>query len=182
MNKEEMNIDWESKYRIMKKKLNDLKDLRHDSVRVDLIDLKKKIEEHRKIHEMSVHELRQQNSQLEQNINELKHLRNDLDRKSSIISNLKKEISFKDLTLKIILQYPLIRVINCNKNKYEISTSGNQTLLFTLLKENEYTYSPQRLPNWISIPQFLKDTITFDLNKLSDFCSALSIAIQDNLH
>jgi len=178
-NKED-TIDWELKYRTMKKKLSELKDLRYDSVRADIDDLKKKVAEHRKIHEISIKELRQQNSQMKLAIEELENMKKDIERKTQTITKYKRDIAGKDSTLKIVLQYPYLRVNGASKGRYQISACENDSMQFELIKDDSYTYRPHSLPNWSSIPDFMLNEICFDISKLNDFCMAVTETISNH--
>lgn len=137
-----LEIEFERKYRVINKKLQELQNYRIDSVRADIDDLKKKIGEHRRVHELVVKELRQQNGELRNIIQERQYGCTEVERLRDSNLRLCRTLQMHDSVLNAFLKHPTFRVYVTGKSTYEIR-SGNDSLVFTL------TASPEHMGSYI---------------------------------
>lgn len=161
---------YEGQYKTMKKKLKELKNLRIDSVREDIEDLKGKIIEHKKIHAISVKELQQQNERLRTTISEINKAQRQMKEMNNKISNLKRKIVAKESSLGEILQYPELHVHYISEHLYQISVGSSEKWIFTLAtKSDMYQYTPYVLPS-PKMPEFCSKTVQFERVGIDNFC------------
>ena len=172
-------IDYKAKAEEMKELYTELRNLRIDSVKIDIEDLKEKIKEHKKIHQLSIEEIRKYNLSLENKIHESKNVKNSLTSLQSSILKSKRELSLKDPTLAKVFSYDSLHLLDKNKNNYLIGKGKNDEFQFVLTKTNSgYTYQGYHVPHDISsdkdISEWVESSIEFTdryLDKLLHLCA-----------
>ncbi|OHT10428.1 hypothetical protein TRFO_20312 [Tritrichomonas foetus] len=118
-------INWEEKYIHLKKKYKELVNIRVDSVKKDTANLKKKIEEHRKIHEISVRELKQQNNELRTMVEDLESAKKDIETMTKSIIQFREYLIHTDKILEVVLTLPNCSVACIGDKKYRVTVNTN---------------------------------------------------------
>lgn len=186
MNSTDDDADLEAKYHLVKKKYQELKKLRIDSVAADTEDLRKKVEEHRRVHELAVQELREQNQALKNLVTESERTRAEIERISDSNAHLLRQLQLRDPILKVILKYPDFRVRILSQGKYEISYRDGKDYVFILSQSpgpsDSIEYSSVRYPPRLARQpnmDFVGQKITFSSSELVSFCTLVSRAVKN---
>lgn len=179
---DEIDSEWYHKYKSIKSKYKELKKIRIESVITDTEDLKQKIEEHKKIHETSINELNQQNSDLQESIQDVDIARKDIRRLKESISSIQQKLKNYDVILKEFVGRKnfLIKCIGHHLYQitYEDNTNQNRNSLTFIIgcHDNGFTY--KFVKTNFSIPKqfnFLYQEIIF--KNLNDFVANLLKAL-----
>lgn len=161
--------DMRKKYLSLKEKYNELMNLRIDSMRDNIEDLQKKIERHRKIHEIAVGELKRQNEELARVQADIRVAQADVDELERANKRVVEHLIEKDRALEVLLEYPEFEVQCKGVGVFEISCRG---FAFTLRRrsETEYKYQPISVPKEIDTPDsFVSKSIAFSSDDLRNF-------------
>ena len=137
--------DWETSYKLMKDNYEELYKLRHTSVSEDSEELERKIEEHKKIHEISTNELKMQNEQLKEELKRGEEKRKKVEQLKKNISNLQSRLTMKEPIFQTAFKYQeKIRFVNGKKGRYMFEAGNDGQVLFELIRgeNNEITYHP----------------------------------------
>ena len=137
--------DWETSYKLMKDNYEELYKLRHTSVSEDSAELERKIEEHRKIHEISTAELKSQNEQLITELKRSEEKKKKVEQLKKNIANLQSKLSMKEPIFQTAFKYqPQIRLVNGKKGSYMFEAGNNGQVLFEITRNenNDLTYNP----------------------------------------
>lgn len=177
------SIDWKTKAHAMKDMYEQLVDLRIDSVKYDIEEIRAKIEEHKKIHELAVKELTRQNQNLREKIEEAKSFKQGLSSVQSSIIKSRRELSMKDPILKKVFKHEELHLLNKSKNMYLIGKGSDYQYQFVIWKSSDdYIYEPVQVPSDIKeggnfgndITKWVREKITVDeknFDKLLDACA-----------
>jgi hypothetical protein len=176
---------FEERYHAIKKKYDELYNLRVTSVRTDSEDLRQKIEEHRRIHEIAVRELRTQNEELAQSGTRRSSIDRDIRRLEDSIGHVKHELQARDSVLNAFLKYPDFRVTITEKGVYHISWGNRDQLQFTLTRDE---HAGKLLFTSIKTPAELQSCqktdfvnlgrLTFEQKSVGGFCQTLRDGIE----
>lgn len=182
---ENNSINWADKYANIKSKFKELQSIRIDSVQIDTDDLRKKILEHQKVHEISVKELKQQIQESQDEINDLQLAQKDIENLEMYITKIRESIASYDKVMNIVMRYRPLRVKCIGPSKYEITYDYNpknpESFIFTIeLKQDKqsnkeyFQYEPRRYPlnydklsqirstmSFIDLKQFLETILNF---------------------
>ena len=185
MTAQDEDFDIEAKYHLVKKKYQELRNLRIDSVAADTEDLRKKADEHRRIHELAVKELRAQNDELKRMIQDAESTRVEMERVKDSNSQLSRQLQMRDPILSAFLKRPGFRLRVLGKQHYEISYGDGKDFVFTLApstRESGYVsyesvvYPPQLARQ--SETMFVSSHITFRTSEMAGFCDTLCRGIK----
>jgi hypothetical protein len=124
--------EMEAAYQAVKKKYQELKALRIESVLADSADLRQKIEEHRRVHARSVAELQAQNNELRKLIQQADSTRSEVDRLADSVAKIRAHLQQRDPVLAVFLKYPIFTVRSVGRRIFEIRAGGGDPLAFTL--------------------------------------------------
>lgn len=149
---------WKERYKSIKKKLKELQNLRKDSVNADIKDLREKIEEHKRVHQITIKNIQNENAILKQQIDKIEEAKDSIQDLESSISNLKTEIKRYDPNLRIILDFPRLKIVSINNREgfskidrqmlYTIACGPNDIWVFDIYKNNDkIVYHPNSVPN-----------------------------------
>lgn len=174
-------IDWESLYHSARKKLSEARELRCEAVRADTEELHKKMAYFERVHRTCVAELEQQNAELEAMISDTTSARIEIDHLQDSIAQLRRDIGSKDRTLRVIMQYPEIRVNAIDGTAYEIAVGENDAVVLRLDHTTQYTSEPIHVPVGVRLPQFIREPVTFREDALSGFCQSLVSFVRSDL-
>ena len=145
-----MKSDWKTSYESMRKSLEELQALRHTSVKQDADDLERKIEEHRKIHEISTAELKNQNQQLIDELKRTEEKKKKIIQLKKNIQNLQAKLSNKEPLFSQAFKYqPIIRLTDGTKGEYIFEAGTDNIMKFSLKRQEEnsgFIYEPIQLP------------------------------------
>lgn len=170
----EQEISLEEKYHSLKKKYNELHNLRIESVIDDSNDLREKIEEHQRVHQIAVNELRQQNEQMRTIINEIESAKDAIESLKNSNRMLRERIGKMDPTAKILLQHPEMKVKCIGKGEFKIAIGDNNEFVFELQRESKSQYQTNPI-NWPKtgrqIPEIICKNVVFEYEDLDDFCT-----------
>ena len=171
-NSSENEINWKEKYISLKKKLKELRNIRIDSPKKDAEDLRKKIAEHQKVHEISVNELRQQNQELKLAILDIETASKDAKKLEEHIQKIKEYIKRKDYVIYCFSEYNEFETQLLENSHYKITQNfKNDPFIFHLFKiERGFRYKLVRMSETVSsnldYDNLFKNDIEFDdLNK-----------------
>ena len=163
----------ENKYHSIKKRYKELYNLRIDSVVADSNDLRDKIDEHYKVHQIAVNELKKQNDQLRTLMQEIETAKDSIMTLRKSNEFLRNQIKKMDPTVRVILNYPEIKISCLSKDQFKIAVGENNQLIFELTRENNshYKSTPIKYPNThFKNPTFIFQSVTFDYEDLDSFC------------
>ena len=118
-------INWKNRYEIMKKGLEELNNLRHVSVAIDAENLSQKIEEHKKIHEISVAELKSQNESMRQELKNVKEINKKIQILKKNVTALEIELTNKAPLFSVALKFPNISLVDGIKGSYVFECGGD---------------------------------------------------------
>jgi hypothetical protein len=171
--------DLESVYHTFKKKYQELKTLRSDSVLADSADLRQKLEEHRRIHDIAVGELRAQNDELKRLIQEEESKRSELERLQDSVGKMRYDLQKKDPVLAVFLKQPGFTVRVIGRRKFEIR--AEDALVFTLEpsvngRDDDFMYHFTKYPPEFARSQetqFVKQDAMFQNTYMEGFCNRL---------
>lgn len=181
------DVDMERKYDIIHKKYKELQNYRIDSVIKDTEDLRQKIEEHRRIHELVVTELQEQNKDLRRMIQEARYKEEELKRIRNSNADRSKKLQMQDSVLHVFLKQPEFRVRITGRSCYEIHYGENDDLIFTLTPASQsgsllfqaMKYPPGLARNLRCTEENMANRgLSFPASKLADFCTSLLQALR----
>lgn len=179
MDGEEIESEWHSKYKSLKSKFKELKNIRIESVKTDTDDLSLKIEEHKKVHEISIKELNQQNSDLRESIQDIEVARKDIQRLKDSISSIRQKLKNYDAILKEFIDKKNFYIECVGNHKYQITyeveeNQKRKNSLIFVLECCDKGFRYHLINTSIVFPkdcEFLYQEITFE--NLGGFCSSL---------
>ncbi|KAK8892131.1 hypothetical protein M9Y10_029354 [Tritrichomonas musculus] len=179
MTENEADIDWYSKYRELKSKVKELKEIRKDSVKTDAEDLKKKMEEHKKVHNLSMHELQQQNDDLKRSINKIASDKEEIRRLKESNNKIRQNLKNYDQILNEFLDFKDVSIECIGKHKYQLSLEitfqkKRETLKFVLERSsNAFLYRSIYCPDSLKeISEYLDKTV--EIEDIRDFSRYLN--------
>jgi hypothetical protein len=177
---------FEERYHSIKKKYDELYNLRVTSVSVDCNDLRQKIEEHRKIHEIAVRELRTQNEELAQSGTHRSATERDIRQLEQSIAHLKHDMQGRDSVLNAFLKYPDFRITITGKGAYRIAWGNRDQLQFTLIRDErcgKLLFTKIQIPTELQScrkTDFMRHpSVTFDEKSVHGFCESLQQGIEE---
>ena len=178
-------MDMEAKYHLVKKKYQELQNLRISSVAADIEDLRRKVDEHRRVHELAVRELREQNQELREMIQDSERVRVEMERLSESNSRLLRQLQLKDPVLNTFLKRPNFKIRVIGRGSYEISYRDGKDFAFRLSDSLEQagflSYESVRFPPRLArAPKmnFVGAEICFDKSEIASFCETLCRGIE----
>jgi hypothetical protein len=116
----------------IKRKYQKLQNLRVHSAKQDSDDLREKIAEHRRVHEVYVHELRSQNGGLMKKIRAMQDDADETDRLRDRVQRLRDDLEAHDPVLAVFLRHPGFSIRVIAKRSFEIRAGDEDELVFTL--------------------------------------------------
>lgn len=183
MDGEEIESEWYAKYKSLKSKFKELKNIRIESVKADADDLSLKIEEHKKVHEISIKELNQQNSDLRESIQDIEVARKDIQRLKESISSIRQKLKNYDMILKEFIGKKNFYIECVGNHKYQITYQAEESQkpknsLIFILECYDKGFHYKLINTSIVFPkefEYLYQEITFE--PLDGFCSNLLQAL-----
>jgi hypothetical protein len=166
-------------YHTFKKKYQELKNLRSDSVIADSVDLRQKVDEHRRIHEIAVGELRAQNEELKRMIHDAESNRSEVERLRDSVGKLRYQLQQRDPILSVFLKHTGFAIKVLGRRKFEIR--ADDALVFILEPANNgrdddlqchFTKYPPAFERSADTA-FVRQGSTFRTASLEGFCSCL---------
>ena len=177
-----MSIDWELKYRNIKKKYKELVNIRRDSAKLDCEDISRKIQEHQTVHQQSIQELQEQNKQLELIAQDVEKGLRGIEKRQKNIKKLEQEISQRDSTIAMLLKYPIFSIEYLSKFKYRVRIGKFSSWVFVLTflnQKNGFEYRPEIYPQPCPEDCFQK-TFTFPTHQLDKILNVISTFSNEN--
>jgi hypothetical protein len=116
----------------VKRKYQELQNLRIHSVKQDSDDLREKITEHRRIHEISVQELLAQNDNLKKKIRAMQDDAHETDWLRDRVQRLRDDLESRDPVLAVFLRHPGFSIRVVAKRSFEIRAGDHDELVFNL--------------------------------------------------
>lgn len=145
------DVNWEEKYHNIKKRYQNLVDVRKTSAKNDCIELQNIINQHQVVHNSCVQELKRQNEDLEIVYKDIQNGEQRNEKRLLSIKKLEEEISSKDHTIGMILKFPSLSVQYLEKHKYKVRAGKSLGFIFKLtfrgISENSYDYIPESCPS-----------------------------------
>jgi hypothetical protein len=153
--------DFQARYNRVRKKYQEMQNLRITSTLADTEDLKKKIQEHTNIHQIATKELRAQNEDIRKKIREYESAEQEIRRLRESNDRVRRDLEMKDPVLNLFLRNPSFRITIKKKDEYEIRYGDKDDLIFELkpsreednhfyFKSSHYPVSLSSLVDWIS--------------------------------
>ena len=175
-------IDWKSKAEEMEDTYKELYKLRVESVNQDIEELMQKINEHSKIHQLAVNEMKYQNNQLRAKIEENKRNKQNISQLESSIIEKRRQLSRKDPILAKIFQFSNLHILRRNSDgtRYLVGHGDEYQYQFEISKidSNSFQYQGVQVPEGIysdgdeNFKEWAYETISI---KASDLALLLSI-------
>ena len=180
------DIDMAAKYHLVKKKYQELQNLRIKAVAADIEDLRRKVEEHRRVHELAVRELREQNRELSEMIQDAERIRAEMERVSESNSRILRQLQMKDPILNTFLKRPEFKLRVLGKGSYEISYLDGKDYVFRLSESAEQSgflsYESVRYPPRLARQarmEFIDQKVTFGIAEVANFCETICRGIRN---
>ena len=176
------DIDWKAKYKSMKKRFRELQNLRIDSVKTDIDDLERKIDEHRKVHQLAVKELKRHNDSMGNAAGKIIQCKDEIERIEASVRSLTSDLKFRDSILKVVLDYESFYVDCIEKGRFKITATGKYQVVFELKKELDapsIVYTPVSVPDAPNPPDFISQVIKFSSADLRNFCDTIQDFISE---
>ena len=174
------DVNWREKCETMKKALDELKNLRHDSVTIDTEYLSQKIEEHKKIHEISVSELKNQNENMIEEMTRASEMNKKIQLLQKNITKLEVELEKRDPLFTVVLKYPKISLAEGERGSYVFKCGDDDEFQFRVTEEEEGSviYKPLSIiPNNWKATDWMDKTARFKRPGIQALFSSISNAI-----
>ena len=149
MNSENDSLHWREKYKSIKKKYQELLNIRVNSVIEDSNELRKKIEEHKQVHQATIAEI----EDIEDNI-----------------ESIKRKLRVSDSILAVLIEHPKLHTRCPRSGVYIVSCGVNDEIKFELKKEERIIYSPINIPKIENAPDFIYKECSLRKTQLNNLC------------
>lgn len=173
---------YEKMYHTLNKKLEQLRDLRIQSVKYDIEDITKKIEEHKSVHEVAVSELVTQNQKLRDVIEQRRAFRDSMSRMRAEMLDMRRFLARREPLFGPFIERNLGYTIEILGHRLYKISYGN-IVSMKMHREHEdvlcefLSYDP-RLPKSKAVYFLPNHRITFPLAQLENFVTALNAGIR----
>jgi hypothetical protein len=172
---------------MQRKKYQELKSLRVDSVISDTDDLRQKIDEHRRIQEMLAKEFRTQNEDLRNMIRSWEKDKAEAERLYDHCETLRSQLRAQDPVLGAFLRYPHFAIRAVGRRSFEIHAGDRRELAFSLRPSSSLASNDTLDFHFSEYPRgFLRDSETDFVREdgtvrpaaLPEFCRRLCKGLQ----
>lgn len=161
--------NWEEKYKQVKLRYDQLCNVRFTAVESDIIDLKKKIQEHYDAQMASVNEIIAENKSLKKEIKEIKSAQDGINYLKQIVEDQKSQLRIIDTILLTVLDYRFLNVRCVGPSHYRLNCVNNDNIVFELYKgQRAIIYRPIKIPNSQIFIRFQNEVQVPDLKIFCD--------------
>ena len=162
--------DWYSKYKSMKKNLDEIIKIRVDGPKQDSAHLQQIIAQHEQKHKEHLDEIRQQMEILDDQKQEIENKKDNCKMLEKKIKELKLNLGQKNGIIRTLIKYDIFKVLMRKPEIYSVTILVESAPTFFLIKEKgELIYSPgSGFPR--DCPKWMKEKLTVELNKLDRMC------------
>ena len=170
MNSENDSLHWREKYKSIKKKYQELLNIRVNSVIEDSNELRKKIEEHKQVHQATIEEIQNENAKLENRIKAIQNANAEIEDIEDNIESIKRKLRVSDSILAVIIEHPKLHTRCPRSGVYIVSCGVNDEIKFELKKEERIIYSPINIPKIENAPDFIYKECSLRKTQLNNLC------------
>jgi hypothetical protein len=168
------STDWYHKYKMMKKKYNELHRVRVLAVEEDIITIKSRIEEHRSAHTEMMNEIRLHTEDLHSAIQTNARMKEEIRSMQDNIKSLQRILRCRDSILNVLIDYPDLRVRLTKTRCYRVATGPRDAIEFGLTKDDVIRYVPLKVPAYREIPEQFQQEFEMSVSDLHPFCRAIA--------
>lgn len=167
----------EAKYRLVKKKMQELKSLRFAAVRADIEDVREKIAEHQQVHTVAISELVQHNEKLRKKITEGTRGREEVEALRAENADLRRMLAkIEPIIAPFLSPTSGFNVTVVSMGTYNVANGENFVMRLSFLSDKvfcQFLCTPNGMEKCPDCPWIADGALSFELSGVNGFCARL---------
>ena len=162
--------DWYTKYKTMKRNLEEIRKIRIDGPKQDAEFLNQVIEQHERKHQEHLEEIEKQKEMIDNQIQEIEQKKVDCQKLQKKISDLRFQLGRKNGIIRTLVKYDTLRILMKKPEVFYVEILTETRPSFYLIKEKgELIYSPETgFP--VDCPRWMRTKQTVEMSQLDQMC------------